>query len=64
MPTSKSSIQTQESVHLNALQAKHSALSMRIEEQQKHPSVSDTSLRKLKAKKLKIKDEIEKQRSK
>ena len=44
---------------LNALQDKHHALEEEIEQEQKHPSVADFYLRKLKKKKLLLKEEIE-----
>ena len=45
--------------HLEALKARHMALSTQIEEEQKSPAASPHMLRMLKAKKLRLKDEIE-----
>jgi hypothetical protein len=45
--------------HLEALTARHAALSQRIETEQSSPSASQLMLKKLKAQKLKLKDEIE-----
>lgn len=44
---------------IEALKARHAALSEKIEHEQKHFSVSDIVLHKLKAEKLMLKDEIE-----
>lgn len=45
--------------HIQALSARHEALSQKIEEQFLHPSVSDEELYEMKARKLRLKDEIE-----
>lgn len=47
------------SSHLEALVAKHTALSQSIDQEMKHPAVNETALRKLKRQKLKLKEEIE-----
>jgi len=44
---------------VEALRAKHTALSERIREEQKRPSSADYYLRQLKKQKLQIKEEIE-----
>ena len=45
--------------HLEALRAKHAALAERIDAEQRSPSASHVMIRKLKAQKLQLKDEIE-----
>ena len=45
--------------HLEALKSRHVALSRRIEEEQGRPAASNALIRKLKAEKLKLKDQIE-----
>ena len=47
------------SSHLSELRKKHQALSAIIEEEQRHPSSDDLSIKQLKLKKLHIKEEIE-----
>jgi len=47
------------SAHLEALIAKHTALTERIDDEMKHAAASDLMLRQLKKKKLQIKEEIE-----
>jgi hypothetical protein len=47
------------SSHLEALIAKHTAISQKIDEEMKHAAASDMMLRQLKKKKLQIKEEIE-----
>ena len=51
--------QNAESNHLEALKARHADISRELDEEKKHPAASDIDLRKLKLKKLKIKDEME-----
>lgn len=46
-------------IRLEALRARHAMLSQRIDEAQRQPSMSDMTLRQLKARKLKLRDEIE-----
>ena len=47
---------------LDALKARHAALSSALDEQMKYPATSDFDLRKLKIEKLKIKEKIESMR--
>jgi len=47
------------SAHIEALQDRHSALSMKIEREQGRPYISEWYLRELKRQKLRLKDEIE-----
>lgn len=61
MPNSRGHISAKPG-RLEALQARHMAVNTELEEEQKHSSVSDESLRRLKAEKLKLKDEIEEQK--
>ena len=51
--------QSAHSSHLEALRTRHVALSRRIEEEQLRPAASNSLIRKLKAEKLKLKDQIE-----
>ena len=51
--------QTAASNRLEALRARHAAISSEIEEENKHLAASDLDLRRLKVEKLKIKEEIE-----
>lgn len=44
--------------HIEALRARHEALEDQIFEEQKHPATSDSLLRQLKMKKLRVKEEI------
>ncbi|MCB9988776.1 MAG: DUF465 domain-containing protein [Rhodospirillales bacterium] len=55
-------VMSSQSSRLEALQSKHAALALRIEEEQKHPFMNDTRLRDLKLKKLKVKEAIEEAR--
>ncbi|GJL84418.1 MAG: hypothetical protein DHS20C02_01930 [Micavibrio sp.] len=48
-----------QSSRIEALKAKHSALSMRIEKEQQRPSAASYYLQKLKKQKLVLKEEIE-----
>lgn len=48
--------------HLNALLDKHELLGRRIEKEQKYPSMREDVLRRLKAEKLRLRDEIEQER--
>jgi hypothetical protein len=45
--------------HLSELRKKHEALSIKIEEEQRHPGSSDLMIRDLKRQKLYLKEEIE-----
>lgn len=47
------------SSHLNELRKKHEALSHKIEESARHPSIDELELTSLKRQKLHLKDEIE-----
>lgn len=47
------------SAHLTELRKKHQALSEKIETEQRHPAADDIGIKKLKLKKLYIKEEIE-----
>lgn len=47
------------SSHLQELKKKHATLSMRVEEAQRAPGVSDVEVASLKKQKLRLKDEIE-----
>jgi len=47
------------SSHLAELRRKHQALSLKIEESLKHPSVDDLVITELKRQKLQLKDEME-----
>ena len=47
------------SAHLTALQARHKALSVKIEQEQTRPGGSDYLLRLLKRQKLHVKEQIE-----
>mgnify|MGYP002622133370 CR=1 FL=1 len=49
--------------HLNALAVKHASLKQKIEAEQKHPAASQAMLRRWKAEKLKLKDEIEQKKT-
>jgi len=51
-------IRAEKSNHLEALHARHSALSEQIENEQRAPSVSTERLRELKTQKLQLKDTI------
>jgi hypothetical protein len=57
MTTSRGHYQPQ--FRLDALKAKHAALSSAIEEQRKYPATSNLDLHRLKLEKLRIKEEIE-----
>ncbi len=52
-------IASSQASRLKALQDKHAALSMRIEQEQNRPSAMDFYLRQLKKQKLQLKDELE-----
>ena len=56
MQTSRGHLAQKE--HIDALRAKHQSLEQRIFEAQKQPATSDILLRKLKVKKLHIKEQI------
>jgi hypothetical protein len=45
--------------HLDALRAKHAALSEKIDDEMRSPSASHVLIRQLKAQKLRLKDQIE-----
>ena len=47
------------SPRLDALKARHAALSNILDEQRKHPATNEFDLRRLKIEKLRIKEEIE-----
>lgn len=44
--------------HLNELRRKHEMLSIRIEEEQRHPGADDLAIASLKKEKLKLKEQI------
>ncbi|MCB1555952.1 MAG: DUF465 domain-containing protein [Alphaproteobacteria bacterium] len=48
--------------HLEALETRHAFLSHRIETEQRHPAASDQIIRTLKRQKLRLKEEIEKEK--
>ncbi len=50
------------SAHLSELSEKHKMLERSLEDAQSHPSIDDTLITKLKRKKLRLKDEIERLR--
>ena len=45
--------------HLEALRSRHAALDSLINEERRHPSMSDILLRRLKVEKLRVKEAIE-----
>lgn len=47
------------SAHLTELRKKHQALSDKIETEQRHPAADDMGIKKLKLRKLHLKEEIE-----
>lgn len=55
----RSGLASSSSSRIEALRAKHKNLSLKIEKELQHPSVSDTKIVQLKRQKLKIKEEIE-----
>lgn len=59
MRTARGQVQQAHNGHLAALQAKHEALEHKIKEEMKHPAASTATIKRLKAEKLLIKDEIE-----
>ena len=63
MQTSRGLVSSQPG-RLEALRARHAAIDERIQEEQKSPAMSDTLLRRLKAEKLMLKDEIQDEASK
>lgn len=52
-------LQPSHEARLEALRARHSLLSMRLEEEQRRPATSDFYLRQLKKEKLMLKEQIE-----
>ncbi len=60
MSLSRSTVSTH-LAHIQALRAKHAALSSKIEREQRHPSISDLMIKQLKLEKLRLKEQIEDQ---
>lgn len=52
-------LHTSKASRLEALKARHSVLSMKLEEEQSRPSTNDFYLRQLKKQKLMLKEQIE-----
>ncbi|MCC6598119.1 MAG: DUF465 domain-containing protein [Alphaproteobacteria bacterium] len=52
-------LQTSHASRVNALKAKHSIISTKLEEEQRRPSTSDFYLRQMKKQKLLLKEQIE-----
>lgn len=47
-----------ESAYLNSLLAKHEAISSQIDQEQKHPAIRESLVKRLKLEKLRIKEQI------